>query len=104
MKVYTYKVTEEAELDAKEIFGWYEDKRQGLGHYFLSHLEKSFNKIVFNPLAFASTGFLNFRRFVLDVFPYKIFYVLKDEIIIITAIIHKSRSQSYWRKKLKKGK
>ncbi len=104
MKVYTYKVTDEAELDAKEVFEWYENKLQGLGNRFLSHLEKSFNKITFNPLAFANTGFLDFRRFVLDVFPYKIFYVLKDEIIIITAIIHKSRSQSYWRKKLKKGK
>ncbi len=104
MKVYTYKVTDDAELDAKEVFEWYENKLQGLGNRFLSHLEKSFNKIAFNPLAFANTGFLDFRRFVLNVFPYKIFFLLKDDVIIITAIIHKSRSQRYWRKKLKKRK
>ena len=104
MKVYTYKVTADAELDAKEVFEWYENKLQGLGNRFLLHLEKSFNKIAFNPLAFANTGFLDFKRFVLDVFPYKIFFLLKDDVIIITAIIHKSRSQRYWRKKLKKRK
>ncbi len=104
MKVYTYKVTDDAELDAKEVFEWYENKLQGLGNRFLSHLEKSFNKITFNPLAFANTGFLDFRRCVLDVFPYKIFFLVIDDIIIITAIIHKSRSKRYWRKKLKKRK
>ena len=104
MKVYAYKVTDEAESDAKEIFEWYENKLQGLGNRFLSHIENSLNKIALNPFAYANTGFLDFRRFVLDVFPYKIYYLLKDDIIIITAIIHKSRSQRYWRKKLKKRK
>jgi len=71
---------------------------------FLSHLEKAFDKIAFNPLALASTGFLDFRRYVLDVFPYKIFCLLKDGIIVIAAVIHKSQSERYWRKKLKKRK
>ncbi len=57
MKVYTYKVMDDAELDAKEVFEWYENKVQGLGNRFLSHLEKSFNKIAFNPLAFSNTVF-----------------------------------------------
>jgi hypothetical protein len=35
MKIYPYKVTDEAELDAKEIFEWYENKLQGLGNRFL---------------------------------------------------------------------
>ena len=104
MKIYTYKVTDEAEADVKEIFEWYENKVPKLGDRFLSHLEKSFNKITFNPLAFANTGFLDFRRYVLNVFPYKIFYLLKENVIIITAIIHKSRSERYWREKLKKRK
>lgn len=104
MIVYIYKVTDEAERDTKEVFEWYENKLPGLGNRFLSHLENGFNKISFNPFAFANTGFLDFRRYILDVFPYKIFYLLKDDLIIITAIIHKSRSQRYWRKKLKKRK
>ena len=104
MKVYSYKITDEAESDAKEIFDWYENKSQGLGNRFLSHLENSFIKIAFNPFAFANTGYLDFRRFVLDIFPYKIFYLLKEDVIIISAIIHKSRSLRYWRKKLKKRK
>ncbi len=45
MKVYTYKVTEEAELDAKEVFEWYENKVQGLGNRFLSHLERALTKL-----------------------------------------------------------
>jgi plasmid stabilization system protein ParE len=73
MKTYTYKVTDEAESDAKEIYEWYENQLQGLGERFLSHLEKSFNKIAISPLAFANTGFLGFRRFVFSVFPYKYF-------------------------------
>ncbi len=97
MKVYNYKVTDEAEL-----FEWYENKLQGLGNRFLSHLEKRFNKNCGQSFCFCKYRFLDFRRFVLDVFPYKIFNLLEDDIIIITAIIHKSGSQRYWRKKLKK--
>lgn len=45
MKMYTYKLTDEAELDVKEIFEWYENKLQGLGNYFLSHLERALTKL-----------------------------------------------------------
>ncbi|HEX8277237.1 MAG TPA: type II toxin-antitoxin system RelE/ParE family toxin [Segetibacter sp.] len=104
MKIYTYKLIDEAESDVKEIFEWYENKFKGLGDRFLSHLEKAFDKIASNPHAFAQTGFFDFRRFVLNVFPYKIFYFLNNNTIIITAVIYKSRSKRYWRKKLKKSK
>lgn len=56
MKVYSYKITDEAESDAKEIFDWYENKSQGLGNRFLSHLENSFIKIAFNPLLLQIQG------------------------------------------------
>ncbi len=45
MKVYTYKVMDDAELDAKEVFEWYENKVQGLGNRFLSHLERALTKL-----------------------------------------------------------
>lgn len=73
MKTYTYKLTDEAELDIKDIYKWYESKLQGLGNRFLAHIEKSFNKITFNPLAFANTGFLDFRRLYLMFFLTKYF-------------------------------
>ncbi len=73
MNTYTYKLTDEAESDINDIYKWYGNKLHRLGKRFLSHLEKSFNKVAFNPFAFANTGFLGFRRFVLEFFPYKIF-------------------------------
>ena len=39
MKIYTYKLIDEAESDIKEIFEWYENKFKGLGDVFF-HISK----------------------------------------------------------------
>lgn len=41
------------------------------------------------------------RAFVLGRFPYKMYYVIRPDRIVVAAISHQSRRPGYWRKRLK---
>ena len=45
MITYTYRLTNEAESDTRNIYEWYENKLHGLGSRFFSHLEKALIKL-----------------------------------------------------------
>ncbi len=41
------------------------------------------------------------RSYVLNGFPCTIYYVIRDDAILVVAIAHQSRRSGYWRKRLK---
>lgn len=85
---YTLLVSESANDDAIVIFDWYEEKLNGLGDRFINELEiaAKWNKSI--------------RRVVMRKFPYKLFYKIYDDKIVILAIIHARRSNRYLKKRL----
>lgn len=46
---YKVVITPDAEKDLEEAFLWYEDKRKGLGHDFLLHIDAGIKFISRNP-------------------------------------------------------
>jgi hypothetical protein len=46
---YKVIISPEAEVDLKEAFSWYEDKRTGLGYDFLLQVDAEINFINRNP-------------------------------------------------------
>ena len=46
---YNILIRPEAEKDLADVFVWYEDKRQGLGHDFLLRVEAGLHFIARNP-------------------------------------------------------
>ena len=73
--------------DVAEAVLQYEEKRVGLGLEFFNTLEAAYNLIKRNP-EIAPVKFKMIRRFVLRRFPYNIFYIIEDKLIVILGVFH----------------
>jgi plasmid stabilization system protein ParE len=85
----------EAEADARDAFGWYNEQLPGLGHDFLAELDKEFAAIQASPEIHARMH-RELRRALLHRFPYGVFYVVEARRIVIMAILHTSRNPGIW--------
>lgn len=95
-------ISSSAVEDIELITAWYEQQRTGLSLKFVSEIDISFNKISTSPEAFRLHGKNSFvRRYIMEVFPYKIFYHYNSFHIEIIAVIHTSRSSRYLKRRLK---
>lgn len=88
---YKVIIRPEAEMDLKEIFSWYEDRREGLGHDFLLQIDAGFKLLERNPYM-SQQEYKEARKLLIRRFPYKIIYVVEKENIFILAVIHGKRS------------
>jgi plasmid stabilization system protein ParE len=88
----------EAANEVHEAFEWYESQKNGLGSQFISDLEVSLRRLQNFPhsSAIISKGY---RRAILPIFPYGIFYKVKDEAIEIYSISHLHRKPKHWIKR-----
>lgn len=88
--------------DANDAALWYESKSKGLGVQFLDDLEESYGHILLQPAAYPRhKKESKARKKLLQIFPYKIYYLIDGSEIKILAIIHNSRSQKFIRGKIK---
>ena len=78
---------------------YYEDQKIGLGLDLLSQVEKALEKIQQNPNLGTQHTITGVRRYVIQGFPYLIFYVELEEFIWVIAIAHGKRRPNYWKKR-----
>ena len=88
---YQTIVIPEAENDIQEAFTWYEEKRIGLGCDFLLQIDAGINFISRNPKIHPSE-YKGARKHIIKRFPYKIIYIIKEDKIIVLAVIHSRRT------------
>ena len=84
---YKIIIRPEAESDLKSAFDWYEDQREGLGFDFLFQVDEGIKFIENNPKVL-SQEYKGTRKYIIKRFPYKIVYLVKNDKIIIIAVIH----------------
>lgn len=84
---YSVTVRREAELDIQNAFYYYEGQRQGLGHDLLLCIEEALSKIARHPLSY-KTVHNEIRHIAIHRFPYRIFYLVIDKDVIVTAVFH----------------
>ena len=87
---YKVVIRPETENDLKEAFLWYEDKRKGLGYDFLLQIDAGIKLIERNQKTYPAE-YKGTRKLLIKRFPYKIIYLLKEEKIIILAVLHGKR-------------
>ena len=97
---YRVIVRPEAENDLNEAFLWYEDKRKGLGHDFLLHIDAGIRFISRNPNIYKSE-YRDTKKHLVKRFPYKIIYLTQMETIVILAVLHTKRSPELLKDRLK---
>jgi plasmid stabilization system protein ParE len=74
---------------------WYERRAQGLGDRFLDEVRLALLAIRDYPLSGSPLN-LQFRRKLLDTFPYAVIYRVDDDNIVIVAVAHLRRRPGYW--------
>ena len=80
-------VRPEAENDLAAARDWYDRKRFGLGDEFLDELALAMKALEDNTHQ-ARLYYRNFRRVLLRRFPYKVFYQVVGERIIVFRVLH----------------
>jgi len=96
---YEIVITEAALQDAEIIFDWYEEQLPGLGEKFILALEVANKDLLRSPFAFAKWK-KDIRKMVMRKFPYKIFYKIKGNTIVINTIAHVKRSNKFLKRRM----
>lgn len=91
--------TQEADNDIVDAYLWYQRQRAGLGEEFLSSVEARLASILRNPDQFDPLH-ESFRRALVRRFPYAIIFETSDEQITVYAVMHCSRDETRWRRRL----
>ncbi len=89
----------EAITELDSAIAYYEKRKVGLGLDFLSEVEQYLGKIQQNPNLGALYKVSGLRRYVMQRFPFLIFYAELEEFIWIVAIAHGKRRPDYWRRR-----
>ena len=79
---------------------FYNRQQQGLGISFQREAETAAKQIRERPLAW-QIEIDPVRRFIFDRFPYKMFYIIRAELIIVVAVAHQHRQPDYWIERIK---
>jgi plasmid stabilization system protein ParE len=92
-------VAPEAALDIVGAYGWYEDRRAGLGEEFLTSVEARLENIRRQPEAYPAVH-EGYRRALVRRFPYSIFFEGAEQTVTVYAVFHTSRDPAKWRQRL----
>jgi len=92
---YEIIVRPEAAREVQQAFDWYQEKTEGLGLEFLRAADACLAGIQRNPLA-SPMMYQDIRRALLRKFPYILFYIVKEEQIIVLACFHARRDPIDW--------
>ena len=89
----------DVEVDLQKAYSWYEEKLVGLGDDFLQRFYSSTELIAENPLQFPKI-YKNYHRFLMHKFPYALYYIIEDDLIIVMGVFHHSRDPKILRSTL----
>jgi len=80
----------EIEGDVLDGYHWYESKARGLGEDFLRIFYAFSSEIARNPMIYRKV-YGDFRRRLLKRFPYSIYFLIEDDLIIVFGLFHCAR-------------
>jgi toxin ParE1/3/4 len=79
-----------AVAEAKEAHDWYEARGSGLGDTFLRELGQMLRVVEEHPLRFPIV-YRDVRRALTQQFPYAIWFRIRDELVVVLAVLHQAR-------------
>jgi plasmid stabilization system protein ParE len=91
----SYRIRPEAAADLNEAYSWYERQREGLGADFLLCVEETLQKVRRNPEVYPRVR-NSARRASIRRFPYGLFYVVEEEVVVVIGVFHAHRDPRCW--------
>ena len=95
MTHYRLVVGRLADLDIAEAAAWYESRQAGLGIRFIDQVEATYDRIAAGPLGYQRLRG-EIRRALIRHFPYAGYFVVEENMIVVTAVLHLRRNPSIW--------
>lgn len=89
-----------AEDDLANGRRWYNRQRAGLGHEFILDVARKLEEVAEQPELYA-TVYRDVRRALPRRFPYAIYFRLRSDVVIVSAVIYVSRSDRQWKSRFK---
>jgi toxin ParE1/3/4 len=86
--------------DAEEAVLFYNKRVTGLGKRFYNSLLTALTQIQLSPFAYSYIK-EPVRRLKIEKFPYKVFYIINTETVIIIGISHAKRSNAFVKRRLR---
>ena len=91
----------QAEADMAEAAMWYGNQRPGLGREFLVAVETALGNAVANPRQYPCLRRKpEVRRVLLTRFPYRIFFILRPDAVVVFRVLHGARPHREWKRNI----
>ena len=92
-----------AKEDLREAYLWYETQNSGLGADFLNETVAILRRAAEQPTLYPRVDHeIGVRRVLVKRFPYKAFFTVETDRIVVHAIIDARRSEKTWTKRFRK--
>ncbi len=88
----------EAEDELFEAALHYERERRNLGLRFESEVDLTFRRAIENPLQFPEIE-RGVHRALVRVFPYGVFFLLDEPLVLVIAVLHLHRHPNAWKRR-----
>jgi len=86
-----------AQADVDAALAWYDRRASGLARRLLDELTVAFDRITGNPFQFPLIE-EPVRRTLLHKFPYSVYYLIEEEIVVVIAVVHQRRHPDTWKR------
>jgi toxin ParE1/3/4 len=93
-----FRFADEALAEYVAAGQYYNQQVPGLGDAFADEIEAGVRKILFGPEVWRVVEG-DVRRFLVERFPYGIYYTIENDMIIIWAVKHLHRDPDYWQER-----
>ena len=91
-------VKPEAEADITDAAVWYDSRELGLGLEFISEIRSAISRALNTPESFTRLRRNpEVRRVLTRRFPYRVFFIVEPEAIIVFAVLHAVRHDRAWK-------
>jgi plasmid stabilization system protein ParE len=91
----------EAEVDITDAAVWYHQKQQGLGQEFLAEVDSAIAQAASNPFRYPCLRRKpEVRRVLMKRFPYRVFFIRRDDAVVVFRVLHSSRHDREWRQSI----
>jgi plasmid stabilization system protein ParE len=84
-----------AAAEVEDAVEWYNARKPGLGERFRGEVSKAVDRILLFPQGWAKTSRRS-RRCQLRRFPYGVIYQVREDMILVLALMHLHRKPGYW--------
>jgi plasmid stabilization system protein ParE len=88
----------EAEADLTDAAVWYDSREPHLGLELVSEVYTAISRALTNPESFTRVRRTpTVRRVLIRRFPYRVFFIVRSDAIVVFAVLHAARHDRVWK-------